>query len=142
MIDNMKIHHVGYLVKNLEKSKKLFELMGYTQENEQIYDAWRDIDICFLRKNGYRIELVAPRGDESAVGELRKKIGNSPYHICYEVADLTEAIEELGKEHFIIWQEARPAVAFGGLKVAFLVNGKIGMIELLECSDCLNVSVH
>lgn len=131
----LKPHHIGYLVKNIAKAKKIFEEMGYVIEGESVYDNWRDVDICFLYNGGYRIELVSPRGTGSAVGELRKKIGNSPYHICYEVDDVNNTIKELGKKHFIIWQEPHEAVALGGRKVAFLVNGQVGMIELLEIEE-------
>ena len=129
---SLKIHHIGYLVKNLEKSQALFTAMGYTLEQSPIYDEYRDVDICFLSKDSYRIELVAPRTSKSVVGELRKKIGNSPYHVCYEVENLEQAIEEFGKNHFVIWEEAHIAPALSGKRVVFLVNAQIGMIELLD----------
>ena len=131
----LNIHHIGYLVKNMEKAKDLFRLMGYAEEGGAVYDDWRDVDICFLLKDGYRIELVAPRGKNTAVGELRKKIGNSPYHICYEVYDLDKAISACGKEHFVIWQEPHEAAALDRRRVAFLLNGQMGMVELLEVGD-------
>lgn len=132
---DLRVHHIGYLVKNIEKSVKLFEVMGYSCEGKTVYDNWRDIDICFLMKDGYRIELVAPRGKESVVGGLRKKIGNSPYHVCYEVEKLDAAIERLGRHRFVIWQEPHEAAALEKRQAAFLVNGQIGMIELLEVGD-------
>ena len=79
---DLKVHHIGYLVKNIDKSKALFSLLGYNLEQNNVYDEFRDIDICFMIKDGYRVELVSPRKQTSIVGELRKKIGNSPYHIC------------------------------------------------------------
>lgn len=129
---SLKIHHIGYLVKNIEKSQALFTAMGYMLEQSPIYDEYRDVDICFLSKDGYRIELVAPRTSKSVVGELRKKIGNSPYHICYEVENLEEAVTAFRKNHFVIWEEAHVAPALAGKRVAFLINGQMGMIELLE----------
>ena len=129
---SVSIHHVGYLVKNIEKSKTIFIELGYSVEQETIYDSWRDVDICFLIKDSYRIELVAPRSSASVVGSLRKRIGNSPYHICYEVEDLNKAIAEFSVLKFVIWEDPHEAPAFGGKKVAFLINGQVGMIELLE----------
>ena len=128
----MKVHHIGYLVKNLDKSKILFSLIGYEIEQDSIYDEFRDVDICFMIKDGYRVELVSPKKSTSIVGELRKKIGNSPYHICYEVENLEYSISELGKNHFVIWEEPHVAPAIYGKKVVFLINNQIGMIELLE----------
>ena len=48
-----KIHHIGYLVKKIERAKELFQGLGYTLEKEIIYDSFRDVDICFLRGGGY-----------------------------------------------------------------------------------------
>ncbi len=132
LLNNMTVHHIGYLVKNIEKSKVLFTDLGFSIEQDTVYDDWRDVNICFLVKNGYRVELVSPTNSSSVVGELRKKIGNSPYHICYEVNNLEEAIVELGKSRFVIWEEPHEAPAIDGNRVAFLVNSQIGMIELVE----------
>ena len=131
-LEKMRIHHIGYLVKNIVKSKDLFLKMGYRLSKDNTYDKFRDVDICFLEKDGYCIELVSPRTTDSVVGELRKKLGNTPYHICYEVDDLEDVISELGKQRFVIWEEPHEAPAIEGRRVAFLVNSQIGMIELLE----------
>ena len=128
-----KIHHIGYLVKKIERAKELFQGLGYTLEKEIIYDSFRDVDICFLRGGGvYRIELVSPRSIESVVGKLRVKIGNSPYHICYEVENLEKCIDFLRGNKYVIWEEPHEAVALENRRVAFLMSGQIGMIELLE----------
>lgn len=131
-MNNMKIHHIGYLVKSIEKSKSLFLSLGYDLEQDTVYDEFRKVDICFLIKDGYRIELVSPKDSSSVVGELRKKIGNSPYHICYEVESLEDAVAALAEKRFVVWDEPHEAPAFNGKKVVFLVNGQIGMIELVE----------
>ncbi len=71
----------------------------------------------------------------------RKKIGNSPYHICYEVDNLENAIEELGQKRFVLWEEPQIAPAIDDRRVAVLVNGQMGMIELLETKvekNCIN----
>ena len=131
-MNNMKIHHIGYLVKSIEKSKSLFLSLGYDLEQDTVYDEFRKVDICFLIKDGYRIELVSPKDSSSVVGELRKKVGNSPYHICYEVESLEDAVSALAEKRFVVWDEPHEAPAINGKKVIFLVNGQIGMIELVE----------
>ena len=128
----MKIHHIGYLVKNLEKAQKAFIELGYRIEQETVYDDYRQIDICFLEKDGYRIDLVCPRTESSVVANLRKKIGNAPYHICYETENLEEAVEELKQKRFVVCEEPQAAPALKGRQVVFLVHGQMGMIELVE----------
>ena len=76
---NLPIHHIGYLTKNLQKSIDSFRNLGYQTEGGITHDQLRKIDICFLRKDGYRIELVSPYGEDSVVSGLMKTHKNMPY---------------------------------------------------------------
>ena len=128
----MKTDHIGYLVKNIEKSVKYFSDLGFQKEGEVVYDPLRDIDILFMTNDGYRVELVAPRSENSVVNSLYKKIGTSPYHICYCCDDIEEARNELREKGFVPVNESMPAVAFGNRNVCFLFNRNVGIIELVE----------
>ena len=131
-IESLKIHHIGYLVKNLTKSLSLFSAFGYRVTKDRVYDAIRGINICFMEKDGYMIELVEPVEKDSVVSNLRKKIGNGPYHICYEVGNLAEAVKELEEDHFVVWEKAEVAPALDDRRVIFLLHAQMGLIELLE----------
>ena len=128
----MKVHHIGYFVKNIEKGKRSFIDLGYEVEQDVVRDEYRGIDIAFLVKDGYRVELVSPYTEESVVYDLRKKMGNSPYHICYEVENIEQSIEELQAQRFVVTQEPHEAVAIDGKRVCFLIHGQMGIIELVE----------
>jgi methylmalonyl-CoA/ethylmalonyl-CoA epimerase len=130
----MKVHHIGYFVKNIEKGKQTFLNLGYEVEQDVVRDEYRGIDIVFLTKDGYRVELVSPYTKDSVVYDLRKKMGNSPYHICYEVANLEESMEALLQQRFVVSQEPHEAVAIDGRRVCFMVHGQMGIIELVEQS--------
>lgn len=129
---DMKIHHVGYLVKKLEKAKAAFEKLGYVSKGQVTYDEIREIDILFMKKDGYVIELVSPKTKESVVANLIKKLGNTPYHICYEVDDIEGACEELSNSGYMQIDTPTKAVAIGSRRVVFLMNPFMGMIELVE----------
>jgi methylmalonyl-CoA/ethylmalonyl-CoA epimerase len=136
----MRINHIGYLVKNIEKARAVFEGLGYTVSRldmgcDVVYDGYRDVDLCFMEKDGYRIELVSPKSRDSVVYGLLKKFGNNAYHICYETDDIENEVDRLRGKRFVQSGETRPAVAFGGRRVCFMVNSVIGMIELLETGD-------
>lgn len=137
----MKIHHVGYLVKNIEKSINSFEMLGFSIIKEPIYDEYREIDICFMKNGEYVIELVSPKTKNSVVAELKKKLGNSPYHFCYEVDDIEEAIYKLREQKFVVWQEPHEAIAIDGRKVVFLINSQIGIVELVESTRSCNIEL-
>lgn len=128
----LKIHHIGYLVKKLEKAKQTFEALGYHVEQDTVYDAIRKVDICFLVKDGYRIELVSPVSEDSIVAGLLKKYKNCPYHICYETADYESARAELTANGFLAIDMPTPASALGGREVTFFSSATIGMVELLD----------
>ncbi len=128
---SLKIHHIGYLVKKLEKAKKTFESLGYLAEQDTVRDEIRKVDICFLIKDGYRVELVSPFSAESVVSGLLKKYKNAPYHICYEADDPETAYEELTANGFAAIDTPTPAPALDGCKVVFLTSPVIGMIELI-----------
>lgn len=127
----LKIHHIGYLVKKIEKAKTTFEALGYLARQDTIYDGIRKVNICFLEKDGYLIELVSPVSDDSVVAGLMKKYKNSPYHICYETDNLETAFADLCAGGFTAIDAPTPAPAIDGREVVFLTSPNIGMVELL-----------
>ena len=128
----MRVHHIGYLVKKLERALQAFEGLGYAVSQPVVRDELRKVDILFLEKDGYRVELVAPYDLTSVVAELRVRVGNSPYHVCYEVDDLEYEIERLRNERYVVSGDPAPAPACGGKRVCFMIHPFMGMIELLE----------
>ncbi|HBA68251.1 MAG TPA: lactoylglutathione lyase [Lachnospiraceae bacterium] len=129
---HFNIHHIGYLVKKIDKAMEAFQHLGYSAVSDIIYDGGRKVHICFMEKDGYRIELVSPGDSSSVVSGLLKKYKNSPYHICYETADFETDFASLSAEGFTAIDTPTPAPALGGRRVVFLMNPFLGMIELLE----------
>lgn len=128
----MKIHHIGYLVKDIKKSVEQFKDLGYSIEVDILYDESRDVEICFMINAGYRIELVSPCSEQSVVYEQLKRIGNSPYHVCYVVSDINQEMQRLRERKYVIMIQPQRAVAFAGKRVVFLYHRNVGMIELVE----------
>ena len=128
----MRIHHVGYLAKSIDKTEKKFFELGYEVEHATKYDEIRDIKIEFLRNGDYRVELIEPMGENSPMYPLLKRYKNTPYHFCYEVDDMDKAIEELEGKHYTVIHEPAVAPCIDGKKVTFLNNISMGIIELVE----------
>lgn len=131
-MSSLTVHHIGYLVKKIEKAKQAFLLLGYEIEQDTIYDEIRKVDICFLIKDGYRVELVSPCSEDSVVAGLMKRYKNSPYHICYETKDFPRDFAELTANGFLAVDELTKAPALGGREVVFLNNASLGLIELIR----------
>lgn len=128
----LKVHHIGYLVKKIDAAIDSFEKLGYRLIQDTVYDDIRRVDICFMEKDGYCIELVSPASEDSVVSGLMKKFKNSPYHICYETEDFEKDYMTLVSDGFIAIDTPTPAPALQGREVVFLSNASIGMIELLR----------
>ncbi len=128
----MNIHHIGYLVKRLKKAQAQFEILGYKLTHPTVHDSYREVDICFLEKDGYVVELISPTSPDSVVASLIKQYRNMPYHLCYSVADFEEALVSLTASGFAQMGVSAPAPAIEGRRVVFLMSSAIGIIELLE----------
>ncbi len=130
-MNNLKVHHIGYLVKKIDKAVTVFSGLGYTA-GTVTRDTTRGIDICFLRKDSLCVELISPFTGTSTVSGLMDRYKNCAYHICYESAQFETDLDGLEKEGWHRIGEPMPAPALGGRRVVFLMNPVIGMIELLE----------
>ena len=128
----LKVHHIGYLVKKIDAAISSFEKLGYQIKQNTVYDDIRKVNICFMEKDGYCIELVSPAAEDSVVSGLMKRFKNSPYHICYETDDFEKDYMTLVSGGFVAIDTPTPAPALGGRKVVFLSSASMGMIELIK----------
>ena len=128
----LKVHHIGYLVKKIDKAKRDFLALGYEIEADTVYDHIRKVDICFLIKDGYRVELISPTEEDSVVSGLMKRFKNSPYHICYESYNLEADLSLLRENGYAQIDTPTAAPALSGHAVTFLTSASSGMIELID----------
>ena len=111
----MNIHHIGYLVKKGPKAQAAFEALGYIAEGEWTHDEIRKVDILFLQKDGYRIELVSPYAPDSVVSGLIRTYKNAPYHLCYEAENFEKELAEAAEK--TPWIPAAPMTGTASLSV-------------------------
>lgn len=128
----MNIHHVGYYVTDIDEAQNEFLSLGYAKERECVFDEERKIHVQFLKNGAYRVELIAPAEDCTLFPKSIKKVGATPYHICYECKDLEQDIEEWQGKGFVLVRPPSRAVAIGNHRVAFLYSDAIGMVEFVE----------
>lgn len=132
MLLSCRFHHIGMAVFDIVATAKCYESAGYLR-SITFFDPIQNVDICWLTKAGEpMIELLAPVDDNSPVNGVLAKNGVGPYHCCYEVNNLEEAILELKKMRFILVSKPSPAVAIRNYHVAFLYHKNVGLIELVE----------
>lgn len=132
MLESFLFHHIGVAVKSIEKTAKCYELGGY-HRSVTTFDPIQNVNICWLTKDGMpMVELLEPVDDNSPVCKILEKNGVTPYHTCYIVDNIEEAVGELRKQKYVQVSQPAEAVAITGSRVCFMFNKSIGLIELVE----------
>jgi methylmalonyl-CoA/ethylmalonyl-CoA epimerase len=85
--------------------------------------------VAFVDMNGIKIELIKPEGDDSPAKNF---IGKGIYHLCFEVKNIRECIDDSRKNGFKCIALPVPAKAFNEKEIAWLISPKYGLIELLQ----------
>ena len=91
------------------------------------------MNICWLTKEGEPfLELLAPVDETSPVNKTLEKVGVAPYHCCYVVSKIEEAVTQLRRQKYVMVSKPAEAIDFCGSRVCFLYNKNVGLIELVE----------
>ena len=116
------INHIGYAVRDIQKTAQYYLDAGW-HLSEIIDEEVQHTKIAFLTREGFpKIELVAPL----------KKVGCCTYHVCYDVDDIEQAVEDLFDEGFKPLFEPVESVAMDGHTICYLYHLHIGLIELVS----------
>jgi len=78
----VKIHHIGYVVKNIEKYKKNLIIDEVVKE---VYDDTQRAKLVLLKTDNVFIELIEPQNEKSFTYNFLRK-GGGYHHLCYEVS--------------------------------------------------------
>lgn len=129
MFSDFIFNHIGYAVKDIDKTAEFYRNAGYSitetvlEESQHVYSA-------FLYKEGApTIELVSPTSEDSPIMDILKRNGVMPYHMSYNVESIQDAINGLRKSKFLIINGPieREKDIF-----AFLYNKNVGLIEIVQ----------
>lgn len=134
----LRFHHVGLAVHNIESACAELRHLGYGARSQRYVDARQGIDILLLdgpAPGWPSLELIQPHREDSAVSGLLAKHGAMPYHLCFEVGAVREAVEaHLGRGYTLVGKPFE-SPAFGGRLACFLYHRHVGLIELVERAD-------
>ena len=92
----MKIHHIGYVVKNIEKYKKNLVIEKILKE---VYDKSQNAKLVLIKSENIFIELIEPQNENAFTYNFLQK-GGGYHHLCYETTK--EEAEYLIKEKKMI----------------------------------------
>lgn len=130
----LRLHHVGFVVTSIEKSIQGFaNSLGVTWAGEISEDPHQRVKVAFItvRTQDAQIELVEPGGPDSPVSEFLGR-GGGMHHVCYEVDDLDGELAAFRTRRAVIAKRPKPAVAFAGRRIAWVLTAEKLLVELLE----------
>lgn len=132
MLSEFIFHHIGIATNSIDLTTPYYLEAGY-MITEKIYDPLQKVNICFLCKEGNPyLELIEPASKESPINNVLLKSGVTPYHICYGVTNIYDAIESLKKKKYILLGKPIIALALDKRLICFLFNKDVGLIELIQ----------
>ena len=131
----MTLHHVGHVVASIEESIDRYRVAVCALAVSEIFeDPIQRARVAFLdfpTPGRVQFELVQPAGPDSPVARFLEK-GGGLHHLCYEVDDLREQIVWMKSQRAILISSPKPAVAFGGRRIAWMRTPDALLIEYLE----------
>jgi len=132
MISTLKFHHLGIAARCIEKCADIYCKLGYTVSDIKV-EPTQNVKIAFLSKPGSPlIELVEPLASDSPISRIIVQSGTTPYHTCYEVEDINDAIDELENLNFRPLFEPLSSEAMEDGLFCYLFSVEIGLIELYQ----------
>ena len=136
-VSGLALHHVGYAVKAIVPAAEMYvRSLGYEIMTEIIHDPLQTALVQFLRLQGDAayLELVAPDGPESKLSRTVQRRGGL-HHLCYACGPLEPAVNHLSQNGMLLFSDPKPAVAFAGRRICWLMGEDGLLIELVERRD-------
>ena len=134
------LHHIGCVVPSIEDSIERYKAaLGATTVSQVFEDPIQRSRVAFLdlptpgpaHHGQVLFELVQPAAPDSPVARFLGK-GGGLHHLCYEVDDLAEQIRLMKLQRALLISSPKPAVAFGGRRIAWMRTPDALLSEYLE----------
>ena len=133
-----RLNHVGVATPSIAKTVKLYrDMLGATSVTETRALPEQGVSFCFVDLPNAQIELIEPYGENSPLdGFLAKNPKGGQHHLCFEVADVIAARDDLRAKGATILGTGEPRIGAHGVPVIFLHPKDMGgvLIELMEVS--------
>ena len=128
-----RIEHVAIAVKNLARSRKIFEeKLGFKLEYEEYLPQYSTRLAMYPVGSTY-IELLESNRHDTETSRWIAERGEGLFHICLEVDAIEEALDELKGKGVKLLDE-HPRIGHANSRIAFIDPESTGnvLIELVE----------
>ena len=129
-----RLNHVGVATPSLDEAIALYrDVLGATQITERRSLPAQGVTFVFVELGNAQIELIEPYGEASPIrGFLAKNPKGGQHHVCFEVADIHAARDEMVAKGATVLGE--PRIGAHGTPVIFVHPKDMGgvLVELME----------
>jgi len=116
-----RLNHVAIVVPDLAAASGLYRQVLGARVSEPQALPEHGVTVAFVELPNTRIELLEPLGEASPVrGFLDRNPSGGMHHLCYEVADIVTARDQLRAEGARVLGDGDPQLGAHGKPVLFL----------------------
>lgn len=131
-----RLNHVGVAVPSIEDAKQTYRTLYGVAESDitetRELEA-QGVKFAFVNVANSQIELIEPLGENSPIRKfLEKNPSGGQHHVCFEVADIYAARDEMVRRGATVLNE--PRIGAHGTPIIFVhpKNSNGVLIELME----------
>ena len=128
------LNHVGVAVPNIEQACETYRtLYGATDITKPFDMPEQGVKVCFVNLPNSQIELIEPLNDASPIANfIKKNPSGGQHHVCFEVADINQAVTEMEKRGATVL--GKPRIGAHGTMIIFVhpKNSNGVLVELME----------
>ncbi len=131
-----RLNHVGVATPSIDESLKIYrEILGATSVTAKKPMPAFGVTVCFVDLPNSQIELLEPLGEDSVISAfLEKNPRGGQHHLCFEVADIHAARDEMRAKGATVLGTGEPRIGAHGVPVIFVHPKDMGgvLVELMQ----------
>ena len=127
------IEHIGIAVEDTENRSPFWEhVLGINRTTTEIVEH-EGVKTDIYNTGKGKVELLKSISDDSTIEKFLNKKGEGIHHVCFEVDNIEQAINELKEKNISIVSE-KPSIGAEGYKIVFIHPKSTGgvLVELAE----------
>ncbi len=131
-----RLNHVAIAVPDIAAASAIYRDTLGAQVSETVAQPDHGVTTVFIELPNTKIELLEPLGENSPIaGFLEKNLTGGIHHVCYEVADIMNARDQLVEKGARVLGDGNPKTGAHGKPVLFL-HPKDFCGTLVELEQC------
>jgi len=129
-----RLNHVAIAVRDIRAAAEVYRSTLGAEVSEIVGQPAHGVSTVFITLPNTKIELLEPLGEGSPIAKfLERNADGGVHHICYEVADILAARDQLKAKGARVLGDGTPKIGAHGKPVLFLhpkdFNGTLVELE-------------